>query len=79
MNQIITDISHQDIAQEILSLWLEYEDGTSIEASIAKQLDKLEMIIQADEYETSQSMNLQQFFDSTTGSFHHPEVSRNDL
>lgn len=39
------------IAHEIKDLWLEYEDCTSAEARVVKDLDKMEMIIQADEYE----------------------------
>lgn len=38
-------------AQEIKELWLEYEDCTSEEARVVKDFDKLEMIVQADEYE----------------------------
>lgn len=32
-------------------MWLEYEDCTSEEARVVKDIDKLEMILQADEYE----------------------------
>ncbi|CAM9323411.1 unnamed protein product, partial [Sphacelaria rigidula] len=38
-------------ASEIKALWLEYEDCTSAEARMVKDLDKMEMIVQADEYE----------------------------
>lgn len=38
-------------AHEIKELWLEYEDCTSEEALVVKDFDKLEMIVQADEYE----------------------------
>jgi hypothetical protein len=34
---------------------------------VCKDLDKLEMILQASEYEDAQSMELQEFFDSTAG------------
>ena len=33
-------------AKEIEQLWHEYEEGTSAEARLAKDLDKLEMILQ---------------------------------
>jgi putative hydrolase of HD superfamily len=59
----------------VKSLWLEYEDGASPEASVARELDKLEMIIQADEYEVAQKVTLNSFFESTQDSFHHPEVN----
>ena len=50
---IMTDrIWHMYLAaQEIKDLWLEYEDCTSEEARVVKDFDKLEMIVQADEYE----------------------------
>ncbi|KAB1204792.1 HD domain-containing protein 2 [Morella rubra] len=38
-------------AQEIGELWLEYEENSSPEAKIVKDLDKVEMILQASEYE----------------------------
>jgi putative hydrolase of HD superfamily len=54
-------------AEEILSLWKEYEQGTSEEAKLVKDMDKLEMILQALEYEKDgqQKKSLDGFFDST--------------
>ena len=40
-----------EIALEIKQLWYEYEDCTSEEARVVKDLDKLEMVVQADDYE----------------------------
>jgi putative hydrolase of HD superfamily len=48
-----------------------------IEAEVARQLDKFEMIVQADEYEREQGMRLESFFRSTKDSFTHPEVRVN--
>eukprot|EP01036_Dinobryon_divergens_P037671 gene37671-49334_t len=73
LRKIVTDIENNDIGNEILELWLDYEEGYSKEANIAKELDKLEMIIQADEYEQSQNKILDDFFASTMESFSHPE------
>lgn len=42
-------------AQEIKELWLEYEDCASAEARVVKDFDKMEMIVQADEYERGES------------------------
>jgi putative hydrolase of HD superfamily len=39
------------MAQEITSLWQEYEDAATPEALLVKDLDKFEMIVQALEYE----------------------------
>ncbi|XP_050940577.1 uncharacterized protein LOC103493441 isoform X3 [Cucumis melo] len=38
-------------AQEISELWMDYENNSSPEAKIVKDLDKVEMILQALEYE----------------------------
>ncbi|KAD2393497.1 hypothetical protein E3N88_40474 [Mikania micrantha] len=38
-------------AEEIQELWREYEDNTSLEANLVKDFDKVEMILQALEYE----------------------------
>ncbi|MBI5622115.1 HD domain-containing protein [Candidatus Falkowbacteria bacterium] len=40
-----------DEGAEIMNLWLEYTDGQTGEASIAKQLDKLQALMQATTYE----------------------------
>jgi putative hydrolase of HD superfamily len=56
-------------AEMILSLWKEYEEGTTEEAKLVKDMDKLEMILQALEYETDgeNKKSLDGFFDSTRG------------
>mmetsp|Transcript_9935 Transcript_9935/g.18126 ORF Transcript_9935/g.18126 Transcript_9935/m.18126 type:complete len:265 (+) Transcript_9935:86-880(+) len=55
--------------QEILDLWKEYEEGTSEEAKLVKDMDKLEMILQALEYEEDgkNGKSLDGFFNSTRG------------
>jgi putative hydrolases of HD superfamily len=72
---IVNDLGNVEVANEIRELWFEYEEGVSIEADLARQLDKFEMIVQANEYEISQNKLLQRFYDSTNGIFTHPEVS----
>lgn len=54
---------------EMLELWKEYEGGTTEEARLLKDLDKIEMILQAQEYEADKSSekSLDQFFTSTEG------------
>ena len=54
---------------EIIELWKEYEEGTTTEAKLLKDLDKIEMILQAQEYEAegSAEKSLEQFFTSTEG------------
>jgi putative hydrolases of HD superfamily len=46
MKLILDGLGNQEIAAELMSLWMEYEEGDSIEADVARQLDKYEMIIQ---------------------------------
>lgn len=56
-------------ADEIKELWAEYENNSSIEASLVKDFDKVEMILQALEYETEHGRVLDEFFLSTAGKF----------
>ncbi|WOL18415.1 hypothetical protein Cni_G27210 [Canna indica] len=56
-------------ADEIQELWAEYENNSSIEASLVKDFDKVEMILQALEYETEHGKILDEFFISTAGKF----------
>lgn len=64
------------LKQEIYGLWEEYESQSSPEARLVKEFDLLEMILQAHEYEELEGTpgRLQEFFDSTNGRFHHPDV-----
>ncbi len=54
---------------EVEALWLEYERQQTPESHLVKDFDKLEMIVQAHEYEQAQGHKLQEFFDSTVGKF----------
>ncbi|XP_002534456.3 5'-deoxynucleotidase HDDC2 isoform X1 [Ricinus communis] len=56
-------------AKEISQLWMEYEENSSPEAKIVKDFDKVEMILQALEYENEQDRDLDEFFQSTAGKF----------
>jgi len=55
------------------TLWEEYEAGTSAEARLVKDMDKLEMILQAQEYESEGDAGvngrLEEFFESTRGRY----------
>lgn len=59
------------IADMRLSWLQEYETQSSPEARLVKQFDLLEMILQAHEYEELEGTpgRLQEFFDSTNGTF----------
>jgi len=60
--------------EEILELWKEYEAGETPEAKLVKDMDKLEMILQALEYEQDgeNEESLDGFFDSTRGKWRTP-------
>lgn len=58
-----------DRAKELAELWTEYEENSSAEAKIVKDFDKIEMILQAFEYENEQGLDLEEFFQSTAGKF----------
>ena len=61
------------------ALWNEYETQSSAEARLVKDIDKLEMVIQAFEYEqTHPSLDLEDFFSSTAGKIRHPTLQKMD-
>lgn len=75
LRNIVAEVENENVSAEILSLWLEYEEGTSYEAELARQLDKFEMIVQANEYEIANpDKRLESFFEYTMDSFQHPEI-----
>lgn len=65
--QVIRDnlLKDKQVGNELYDLWVEYEESTSDEARFVKQIDKLEMVLQADEYEQAQGVHLEDFFQST--------------
>ncbi|KFH10126.1 HD domain protein [Toxoplasma gondii VAND] len=54
------------VGEEILSLWEEYEEGTTEEAKYVFDIDKFEMILQAFEYESDPSQE-----GPSSGPFYH--------
>lgn len=56
----------------------EYENAESAESRFVKDLDRLDMVMQAFEYEKRDNCLLkhQEFFDSTEGKFNHPFVKK---
>lgn len=69
-----TSTATSAVGAEILELWKEYEAGDTPEAKLVKDMDKLEMILQALEYETDgkNEESLDGFFDSTRGKWRTP-------
>jgi len=58
--------------EEIRTLWEEFETGDSAETRHLKDLDRFEMVLQANEYEEAQNMALPDFFRTTAGKFKTP-------
>lgn len=61
---------------EMHALFQEYENQSTPEAVLVKDLDKFDMILQAFEYEVAENKPgwLEEFFCSTQGKFKHPRV-----
>jgi len=66
--------STSQVGGQILELWKEYEAGETPEAKLVKDMDKLEMILQALEYEADgkNEDSLDGFFDSTRNKWRTP-------
>jgi putative hydrolase of HD superfamily len=69
MEEIRDLLCGNPLGQELYDLFMEYEEGETVESRFVKDIDKFEMLVQADEYERSQKKNLEQFFDHTKGYF----------
>ena len=74
MSRLRDLVKSSSLGGEMLELWEEYSRGETPEAQLVKNIDKLEMLIQASEYEKEQELSLSHFFESTEGSFTHPEI-----
>ena len=59
---------------EYVAVWKEFEAGESAEARLMKQLDKLEMALQASVYEKAGMGELGQFFESASSVMERPEL-----
>lgn len=62
MKEIFEPLGEKN-SEYYLGLWLEYENGSTYEALIVKDLDKYEMIKQAFEYEQHHGVNLKEFYE----------------
>lgn len=58
MNSIKEMLGSNPFGQEAVDLWKEYASDSTPEANFVKDLDKLELIIQAVEYEKSKRKKL---------------------
>ncbi|KAI6167305.1 hypothetical protein EDD17DRAFT_1469037 [Pisolithus thermaeus] len=75
MHNFVYDMLHgSEAALKIEALWREYEEQKTKEARFVKDLDRLEMALQAREYEKEHCRHLQDFFDSSLPLLRHDEV-----
>lgn len=72
ITQILDKLPHSSY---LIDLWEEYEQGESPEAQFVRQLDQLEMVLQASVYEQQGLANLSEFFTSTNQAFKAPELN----
>ena len=74
VNGSLSSSSTSNVGNEILELWKEYEEGATPEAKLVKDMDKLEMILQALEYEQDgkNEKSLDGFFDTTRDQWKTP-------
>jgi len=75
LEQIVTLVPEL-AANDMRGLFAEYENQSTKEATLVKDLDRFDMICQAYEYEeaSKEQLSLQEFFDATEGKFKHAEV-----
>ena len=59
----ITELIPEWSRTEIMSLWQEYEESSSFDARVVKDLDKFDMIMQGFEYEKKYQKDLSCFFE----------------
>lgn len=59
-----------------LALWDEYEAGATAEARLVKQLDRLEMALQACVYEHRDGLSLEEFYESAARALAQPELKQ---
>ena len=62
--------------QHWISLWEEYSAETSPEASLVRELDRLEMAIQAIAYHRSEGTQIQEFLASAAAEIESPPIRR---
>jgi len=75
IENFVQDMLHESEAGlRIQALWMEYEEGRTPEARFVKDLDRMEMALQATEYEDRNERDLQEFIDSSVPKLQHPEV-----
>ncbi|KZT52986.1 hypothetical protein CALCODRAFT_458536 [Calocera cornea HHB12733] len=77
IENFVQEMLHESEAGlRIQALWMEYEEARTPEARFVKDLDRMEMALQATEYEERHDRDLQEFIDSSVPKLQHPEVQQ---
>ena len=63
-----------DDSGEFVELWIDCQDGRTKEGKLVKELDKLEMALQAYHYEKDNKINKEEFFNSTAQALESEEL-----
>ena len=72
MRKIALEVVGGTVGEEIMELFEEFEEGETPTARHLRDADKIEMLVQALEYERSEKRPLQDFWESTKGVFRTP-------
>ncbi len=64
----------QELAPEWVALLVEYEQGQTLEAKFVKQLDKLDMALQAEIYQEKHGISLEEFINSARQKIDDDEI-----
>ena len=60
----MSELLPKEIGEEVKNNWIEFEERTTEVGKFCAQLDKIEMCVQAGEYESKTGSDLSTFFDS---------------
>lgn len=73
-NAAVVLLSRMDPGGELLAVWEEYTRGESEESRLVHDMDKLELALQAREYESAHERDLESFFQYAENRMHLSEI-----
>lgn len=74
MLEIKRILGSNPFGEEAMELWKEYASDSTPEANFVKDLDKLELIIQAVEYEHSEGISFEKWISACKDKIRHSEL-----
>jgi putative hydrolase of HD superfamily len=79
IRQLLVDAGLADAAVLVMDLFEEYEAAQTPESIVVHDLDKFDMVVQADTYQTQDpTKDLSSFFSSTLNGFRSDFIQRHD-